>query len=139
MKHQKACGAVIFRQDHDVLRFLLIKQKHGGHWGFPKGMMDEGETEQETARREVREETGLAVKLLEGFRSSVRYSPNRNTVKEAVFFLAHAPDMPVKCQASEIEGYSWCEMSEAVKLLTFENSRGVLKEAYRVLKDTQDL
>ncbi len=134
MKYEKSCGAVIFRHECGVLSFLLVKQRNGGQWGFPKGRTDEGETEQETAVREVCEETGLAVKLLDGFRSSIRYSPSPDTFKDAVFFLARAPDVPVKCDVSEIEGYEWCETTDAVELLTFENSRRVLMEACRFLR-----
>ena len=133
MNYEKSCGAVIFRRESGVLAFLLVRHRNDGHWGFPKGLMDEGETEEETAAREVCEETGLTVKLLDGFRSSVRYSPCPNTVKDAVFFLAPAPDMLVECDVSEIEECTWCETAEAMELLNFENSRGVLMEACRFL------
>lgn len=50
--------------------------------------MEEGETEEETARREIKEETGLDVLLDTGFRETVTYSPKRNTKKTVVYFVA---------------------------------------------------
>ena len=53
---------------------------------FPKGHMEPGETEEETAKREIREETGLLVRLDPGFRRSVRYSPKPGVDKDVIYF-----------------------------------------------------
>jgi 8-oxo-dGTP pyrophosphatase MutT (NUDIX family) len=49
------------------LQFLIISSKSDGHWGFPKGHVEEGESVEKTAIREVKEETGLDFDLVEGF------------------------------------------------------------------------
>ena len=68
MNLEKSCGALIYRISGEALEFLAIKSKINGHWGFPKGHMEKDETEKETAKREVLEETGLSIIILEEFR-----------------------------------------------------------------------
>ena len=71
MIREKSCGALVYRKKQDRLELLLIRHKNGGHWSFPKGHVETGETEPQTALREIKEETGLDVGLCEGFRQSV--------------------------------------------------------------------
>ena len=68
MKKEKSCGAIVYRQRDSWVEVLLICHKNGGHWAFPKGHVEKQETEEETALREIREETGLTVKLNTAFR-----------------------------------------------------------------------
>ncbi len=133
MNSEKACGAIIFLKEKGVLKFLVVQEKSGGHWGFPKGHVDQGETEQETAAREIYEETGLKVKFLDGFRSTVQYSPKPNTIKDVVYFLAASPHNSVNCEGAEIEDFRWVGLGEALELLTFENSQAVLQKANHFL------
>ena len=63
MKTEKSCGAVVLRKNQGRLQVLLIKHINGGHWAFPKGHVEPGETEEQTALREIKEETGLSVTL----------------------------------------------------------------------------
>ena len=59
MTHEKSCGAIVYRRYHGNIEILLIKHINSGHWSFPKGHVEEGETEVETAQREIKEETNL--------------------------------------------------------------------------------
>ena len=62
MKREKSCGALVYRITQNGQKELLfIKHRHGTHWSFPKGHMEEGENEVQTALREVKEETGLDI------------------------------------------------------------------------------
>lgn len=90
-RHEKSCGAVVFRNSAGGPAFLLIRHVNGGHWAFPKGHMEPGESEEETAIREIREETGLSVRLDTGFRRAVRYAPKPGVDKDVVYFLG-SPD-----------------------------------------------
>ena len=63
MNYEKSCGAIVFRKFHGNIELLLIKHANGGHWSFPKGHVEAGETEVETAIREIREETGIEVMI----------------------------------------------------------------------------
>ena len=105
MKKEKSCGAIIYRKHDGKLQLLLVKHKYGGHWVFPKGHVEDGENEFQTALREVREETGLAIDLLDGFRQSVEYMPKPNVQKEVVYFLGHAEiESTLKKQEEENKG-----------------------------------
>ena len=88
---EKSCGAVVFIHTSMGLRYVLV-QSLGGIWGFPKGHVEAGETERETALREIREEVGLRPQLLHGFREADEYTlPGTNIRKEVVYFLAESP------------------------------------------------
>ena len=82
VKREKSCGALVYRITQNGQKELLfIKHRHGTHWSFPKGHMEEGENEVQTALREVKEETGLDIDLEGDFRQSVEYYPKPNVKK----------------------------------------------------------
>lgn len=127
MKLEKSCGAVICREDEDFPRVLLIRHRNGGHWAFPKGHVEKDETEEETARREIREETGLKVKLDPGFRKVVTFSPKPQVLKDVVYFGARPAGGELKRQEEEVLEAAWHTFGEALALITFENDRDVLR------------
>lgn len=127
--NEKSCGAVIFRRDGGQLRFLIVKNKQGRNWGFPKGHVELGESEEQTALREVREETGLDVRICRGFRAVSRYSLWNCASKRVVFFLAESRGGEVTLQEEEIERARWLPYPAAVSFFRFDNDRRVLKSA----------
>lgn len=135
MRYEKSCGAVVYNLNGNEVEFLIIKHKSGDHWGFPKGHVEEGESENETALREIREETGLSVELINGFTYRMKYSPKVGTIKEVVYFVAHSKDKLVSCQESEISDFKWLALKDAIDTVTHENSRKLLREAYFFIKD----
>ena len=70
MQHEKSCGAIVYRKSHGNTEILLIKHINSGHWSFPKGHMENGETEIETAIREIKEETSVNVMIDPTFRGN---------------------------------------------------------------------
>ena len=78
MKFEKSCGAIVYRKNRSQIELLLIKNRYGGHWSFPKGHVEGQETEIQTALREVKEETGLDINIQKGFRQMVEYYPKPN-------------------------------------------------------------
>lgn len=66
-RKEKSCGAIAFTRNSNQIMYILVKDKKG-FWGFPKGHVEKNETEVQTAKREVYEETGLDVEFLNGFR-----------------------------------------------------------------------
>ena len=126
MKYEKSCGAVIFRNNNGTREYFLIMNKKGnarGHWGFPKGHMEQGENEFETAAREIKEETGLSVVFIGGGREISSYSPRPGTHKDVVYFLATPKnDAYVRLQAEEVAEYRWCDLKEAKTLLTHDTA-----------------
>lgn len=133
VKFEKSCGGIIFIIENGEHKYLLLKHHNGGHWSFPKGHIEEGEMEQETALREVYEETGLGVELLNDFRFSTRYSPEEGILKDVIYFIGEANNIDIKCQVEEIKEYKWLEFKEAVELLTYENDKILLKEVEKFL------
>ena len=136
MKTEKSCGAVVFIRGIAKTKYLLVKQKNG-YYGFPKGHMENEETELETARREIKEEVGLNVDFIGDFRQAVEYQiPDADgTVKTVVYFLAEFKRQKIKIQESEIEKYALVDYHKAMELIKYENIREVLKNAANYYKE----
>lgn len=132
--NEKSCGAVVFRRKSGNTEFLLVKNKKGSNWGFPKGHIEKGETEEDTAIREVLEETGVSITPLEGFRAISEYHPKGKIIKQVVFFIAEAPCDEITIQQSEIDRSVWADYGLAMKLFRFNNDRNVLTKARDWLK-----
>ena len=92
-----------------------------------------GETEEETAKREIREETGLLVRLDPGFRRSVRYSPKPGVDKDVIYFLGFPTGGNPAVQKEEIREMRWLPGAEALRLVTYDNDRQVLEGAIAYL------
>ena len=133
MKKVTSCGAIIVCDDE----FLIVKhaERYGGHWDFPKGGVEAGEDELQTATREVLEETGIKVSILDGFREEVHYYPKPEIFKTVVWFLGFVVSKKVKIAETELTGYKWLKFEDALKQLNYVNSREVLKKANAFLQD----
>lgn len=128
--NEKSCGAVIYRKRSGNIEYLLVKNKRGGNWGFPKGHIEIGETEYDTAMREVKEETGLDIVPLNGFRVLSEYHPRGKIFKQVVFFLAEMPETgEIVPQQAEIDRYMWADYGLAMRTFRFNNDRNVLTKA----------
>ena len=134
MLHEKSCGAIVYRRFHGNIEILLIKHVNSGHWSFPKGHVEGDETELETARREVKEETGLDVILDQTFRETVSYSPKRDTQKIVVYFLALARNYDFVRQEEEIAEIRWVDITRATHMLTYENDKTIVNKARAAIK-----
>ena len=135
MKLEKSCGAIIYKYVEDELYILLLKHNRG-HYSFAKGHVEGNETEEETAIREIKEETNLDVNLDTKFRSVHRYSPKENVLKDVVLFLA-VPKINTekeKNQEEEIEKLIWLKEQEALNKLTYEEDREILEKAIKYIK-----
>ena len=134
MIHEKSCGAAIFvRQNGQTL--WLIEHMRKGHTSLCKGHVEAGETEHDTARREIREETGLAVTFHDGLRERIEYSPYEGCVKEVIFFLAEAASMDAIPQPEEVASIQWLPLDEALAALTYQDDRRILSAAAAALGD----
>lgn len=128
MKQEKSCGAFVFRKEKDDIEVLIIHQVQG-HWCFPKGHVEKNETEEETAIREIREETGLKVSILEGFREVIDYCPKENVHKDVVYFIAKPLKGHIKVQEEELAEAYFMSFDEARKLITYDNDRELFEKA----------
>ncbi len=126
MKHEKSCGAVVYSYVDSKLSILLIRHKNGGHWAFPKGHVEKGETELQTAQREILEETGLKPVIDTKFRHTVTYSPKENVTKDVIYFSAKSESTDTTAQIEELLEIKWLEPKEAIKSVTFDNDKKIL-------------
>jgi 8-oxo-dGTP pyrophosphatase MutT (NUDIX family) len=125
-------GAVVYADRSGSPLFLLVLHAHGAHWDLPKGHPLPGERPEETILREVREETGCDVRLLAGFADSVSYVLPQGEPKRVDFRLARLQhEHEVSLPNDEIRAVRWVTFDEACQLMSFDNSREVLKRAYR--------
>ena len=123
MKHEKSCGCIIIKDG----KVLLIKQTSGA-WGFPKGHVEGNETELQTAAREVKEETNIDVKIDETKRYTMHYTTDKGASKEVVLFLAQKTGGDISRQESEILQIEWLNFEDAIKKLSYSNTKELLKE-----------
>ena len=128
MKYEKSCGAIIIDNDK-----VLVLQQIAGHWGFPKGHVEKGETEAQTAKREIKEETNLDVEINNNFRYTENYSPAEGVEKEVVYFIAQKIGGEIKVQQEEVKEIEWLSFNEALEKLTYENSKELLRKAWKDL------
>ena len=131
-REEKSCGAVVWRPGESGREYLLIRH-NGGHWSFPKGHVENQETEVETAVREIWEETGLHVEIDTGFRRTVTYSPKPGTVKDVIFFTAVPTGGREHPQESEISQLEWYTFRDAAKRVTYATDEEILLAAEEYL------
>ena len=126
----KSCGFVVYRELQDAREYLIICNS-SEEYGFPKGHVEGNETEHETARRELKEETNLEVQIIEGFRRQIEYKfPNKaNVMKQSVYFLGKCMKTDIVCRENEILSALFVPMEKALTLLSFEDTKAILKEA----------
>ena len=101
----KSCGVLVYRDENSVREYLLALQL-GDNWSVPKGHMEAGETEEETALRELFEETGLTAVLDAGKQATMEYPISPHCRKEVVVFTGRASGTPTP-RAGEIETLKW--------------------------------
>lgn len=131
--YERSCGAIVFRKINDEYRYLIIKNKRSAHWSFPKGHVEIGETDEQTAMREVLEESGLHIEIIPGFMATSDYLIQGRVEKQVNIYTARTTDINTKIQESEIEDYSWLTFESAIKRLKFENDRKILSDARNFL------
>ena len=141
MKKEKSAGAIIFRIERRKSLYLLLHypssaKSKSEYWDLPKGHIEKGETEEETVKREVREETGLqGLKLFTGFREEIRYwfrFEQQTISKTVAFYLLQTTQKEITI-SSEHVGFQWLPYKEALDVLTYQNARTVLQKAHHFL------
>jgi 8-oxo-dGTP pyrophosphatase MutT (NUDIX family) len=137
---EKSCGAVVFREEGAGQRLYLLLAHSKGHWDLPKGHVEKGETEEQTARREINEETGVTdIEFLEGFRHTIAYTylfRGRKMPKEVTFFIAKTRQPDVKMSDEHI-GFEWLPFRKAAARITYSNARRVLEAAEAYLSSQE--
>ena len=138
MRHEKSCGAVVFSRFDGAWHVLLIRHEHGRHTSFPKGHVEAGETERQTAEREIFEETGVRVRVDTGFRAENRYMARPDVEKLVVFFIAVAEEQTPVAQQGEVAVAEWVDADDAPGRLTYDQDRRIFRQAQKYLLSEAD-
>lgn len=127
--YEKSCGAIVIYRDGKSYKTLLVRNHNGRNYSFPKGHVEKGESEQQTAVREVREETGLDIVVIDSFREVADYCPFGKIRKRVVFFMAQTFSDKVTLQEEEIDSCIWVDLFEAHRHCTYDNDLRVIRKA----------
>lgn len=128
----RSWGAVVV---DEAGRYLLVRHANGGHWDHPKGHPESGETPEETALREIREEGGIAAELIQGFAEEARWTLPDGRGKTVVYFLARktAESTPTGPEGEILET-AWLSYIAARRRITYETGKNVLDRAEAFLR-----
>ncbi|MBF0254073.1 MAG: NUDIX domain-containing protein [Candidatus Omnitrophica bacterium] len=134
----RSYGIIPYSGETTGRQYLLIRHR-AGHWGFPKGHAEDGETPRQAAVREFEEETGLCeYRLLPGAKFEERYDfdkKGRRVRKTVTYFLAEVRGGTVRVQEDEIADHAWLTYESAGSRITFSECRRVLDEAHGYLSE----
>jgi bis(5'-nucleosidyl)-tetraphosphatase len=132
MSELKAAGAICYLKDGKKVYFVLLRSAKHGEWGPPKGHAEPGETELETATRELFEEAGVRRgSFLPGFREAITYTVNKKGKthsKEVVFFLCELESEEIKLSHEHSE-FHMATLDEIEVLLQHEDLREIFRKA----------
>ncbi len=135
-RFERSAGIIVFRIENGRPLYLLLK--HPSYWGFPKGHLEDGETEEDTARRELAEETGFtSVEMVPDFREVIEYWFKRDgdsIHKKVIFFLAMVHENEPRL-SHEHEDAGWFEFEEAEKRARYKSQRALLQKAHERVKE----
>ncbi|HEX7196257.1 MAG TPA: NUDIX hydrolase [Candidatus Limnocylindria bacterium] len=135
-----SAGGVVHRLVGDRHEIVVVHRRSPVLWALPKGTPDSGETIEETALRETREETGLEVEL-EAPISSIRYFFVRGSTrfhKTVHFFLMRPIGGALELHDHEFDEVRWAPVEEAQALLTHATERSVVEQALKLIESSPD-
>jgi len=131
-KLETSCGFILVNFDS-----VLLLQYPQGHWSFPKGHVEEGDSNHHsTAQRELEEETGISeITIDENWMKKTEYTfqkKGKKTPKQVYWFLAKTNQIEVNL-SHEHNNYLWLEFNEAEDQITFEQEKELLRSAHDYL------
>ncbi len=139
---EKACGCVPWRRNKNGNFEVLMIHRVEGFWEFPKGKQDEGESDLETAKRELKEETNLEGVLDSENAFEEHYTIERDgEIREKLvrFFLCHVTQSEnIILEPSEVRECAWLNLDEIEERATFPQMKKIAHQARLLLSDYKD-
>lgn len=123
-RKERSCGCIIESQGE----VLLVCGRKSGAWAMPKGHVEPGESDEQTALREVREEVGLEVEIIPGPSYSLSYMLGSGAEKTVRLFPARTESRALTPQEKELREARWCSFGEALRILRSEGWKDVLRQ-----------
>ena len=137
---ERSCGLIIFRRVsmNDPVEYLLLQASYGSHhWTPPKGHVESGECDEETAYRETQEESGLeasSLHLIKDFKVELEY-PVRGAMKKVIYFLAELTDQEFEVKLSkEHSCFQWATLGKARELVRYHETQGAFESAEKFIQ-----
>ncbi|MBI2019489.1 NUDIX domain-containing protein [Candidatus Daviesbacteria bacterium] len=134
MKREFSAGGIVFNSNRQV---LVTQHSQNKHWSFPKGLLDHPEqTTEESALREVKEEGGVEAEIIGkvGYSKYVYTFKGEKIFKVVTYFLMKYVSGDIKDHDWEVSAIGWFEPEEALKKLTFNQDKELLKKAIEVME-----
>lgn len=140
MSIEVTAGAVVYRQQNGEIQYLLLESTNKGNfWGFPKGHVEGDETLEETAHREIKEETSLDLPIDTSFSVYTEYDlPNGNHKQMTLYTAQVSEPESLHLQAAEIENAGWFNYDQARQRLTYNNLKELLDQSHAHLVNQTD-
>ncbi len=129
MRREESCGAVLYTIENGKRVYVLIMEANGSY-GLPKGHKNSNETDEETALREIKEETGIDATIVKGMKRTIKYPvPLNKSIKEVVYFVAKYENQDLNPMDNNILCAKKFTLESALSVLKFSQIRDLLVEA----------
>ena len=138
-------GAIIYKKTSENILFLLVYSKRNKEWGFAKGHIEQNETEFQTAKREIKEETGITnITFIKNFRETDSYkikgtlpsTKNRIINKKVIYYMCCTnEDFTTNYTDFEIGKCKWVSYTDALFLLKYDKQKEILSKANKFIKE----
>lgn len=131
MKREFSAGGIVFNDKGEI---LVTQHSQNHHWSFPKGLIDPGQTTEEAALREVKEEGGVVAEIVEkiGYNKYVYTFNEEKIFKVVTYFLMKYVSGDPKDHDWEVSEAGWYAPEDALKQLTFSQDKQLLKKALEI-------
>jgi 8-oxo-dGTP diphosphatase len=137
MKYETSAGGVVYRKSKGKIEFLVVQHSGHYHWVLPKGWIDPGETKEQAAIREVKEEAGVEVELGEylGEFAIFYTNPAKEKVRKTshFFLMRYTSGDPGKELGWEMKDFAWLPAEEAIEKLDYTGEKEMIEKASKIL------
>ena len=140
-KREFSAGGVVYRKVKGEVKWLIGKHSGYHRWGFPKGLVEKGESLRQTALREVEEETGIKTRIVKKIPEPERYiytMASTKIFKQVDYFLMEYRSGKIDDHDWEMEEVQWFSYDQVKEKLGFAGAKKILEKAKQLLKEEEN-